>query len=339
MEIKLSQVAASVSKTNQTQREDAIFKMGMSAVSLGGFFFVAAFVLRSTLVPELPAPDLPPVSIPSIIPDDFGKVPAAASQGPATSRRLAWRRDQGPTLLGDIGVDRDHLHEWATSILKLQKEDGGFAGGDPLATTALATLALQAAPDSDLLTAAARSRTWLKAKSKDLSSQSAFARSLTLTALADAEDLPPDLWSTNKGYLSDGQAAVWQAVGVALLPSTDRRTDHSLLRGTSQDPLWVAWWDAVEGKAKDPVPDTAFEAVDTKNLVVGEDRLMWAQEAWFLLASSDDLTQTLEAWSRTDPVPVDPGLLSRTAAWAPTAVAILTVASPLRLPPLAFSAP
>ncbi len=338
IETKLSMVNQSVAKTKQSDRETSLLKMGSSAMQIGGFLFLAALVFRNTLVPDMPAPDLPPVAVANLVPDAFLKAApknAAAANAPT---RLTWRISQGPGLLKDIGVDVDRIHAWQDDIAKTQKDDGSWAAPDPLLATALAALALQACPTNDYLMAAARGRTWLKAKSpKDVASRAAVTRTLVLNAFIDAEDMPADLWSADKGYLVDSQAPVWQATGVALLAPKERRIDHSLLRAANTDALWAGWWDAVENKAT-PLPDAAFTAVDPGTLAAGEDRMMWAQEAWFLVGNPDEIQKALVKWSSSDPAPVDP-LLAKAGPWAGEAVAVLTVASPMRMPPLALSVP
>ena len=342
VETKMSMVTQSVALTKQSDRESALIGMGKSALSVGGFLLIAALIFRNTLVPDMPAPDLPPVTVASLVPDAMLHAPMHDSAASANAR-LTWRLNQGPALLKDVGVDIDHVHAWQDDILKAQKDDGAFTGSDQLLATALAALALQAVPTNDGLAAAARARAWLKPlAAKDLGSRPALTRSLVLTAFADAEDMPPELWAVDKGYLIDSQAPVWQATGVALLPAKDRRVNHDQLRGVNTDALWTAWWDAIDSKPVDnpvAVPASAFAAVDPTTLAAGEDRLMFMQEEWFLVGDPDDIRKNLDTWSRTDPAPVDASLLAKTGPWAPEAVAVLTVASPLRMPPLALSAP
>jgi hypothetical protein len=338
IEVKLSQVAESVTKTNKSNRETSLVKAGMSSLTLGGFLLVAAIIFRCTLVPDVPAPDLPPVAMQDLIPETFGKPQASATTAATVGPRLSWRRNQGTAMLAAVGVDRDRLKTWQTSVRQAQKDDGSFGGSDQLMATALGALALQSAPDPEQLAAAAKARAWLKGHAKDIAGRTGLTRSLVLAALIDAEDMPPDVLTANQGYLVDDQAPQWQALAIAMLPSIARHTEHTTLRNNSQDGLWTGWWDAVENKPG-VVSDTALATVDTNNLVTGEDRMMWAHEAWFLAASGDDYTRILEGWSRTDPAPVNADLLAKTGPWAPAAVAIITMAAPLRMPPLALSAP
>jgi hypothetical protein len=332
IEVKLAHIVGSIEQTKQQYADDRLARAGRNALTLTLFVTVCALVFRWVVVPNMPPADLPPVPMGRILPE---QPPTAAVTLPtATLQRLPWRRDYGSALIGSLGVDLVQLDAWQQSILATQAADGSFAGDDPIAATGLAALALQAYPHADaVVIAATKARAYLQTNLKDLQKRAPLARALLMTALADAEELPPSAYNSFSMYLVDGKAAPWQAFSMSLLSTKDRPKGLNLLRSASTAPVWAGYFDLLEGKT--PAIETrTFFTESAKAIATGEERMLWAFAAWHLAAAPKDLIETLSAWSRATPAPVDQDLTAKCGANAAAAVAILTLAAPARVPPL-----
>jgi hypothetical protein len=335
LELQVSQVADALDRTKATSRDDAVFRAGRSALSLALFLGVCALCLRYLLVPAMPIADLPPLPVPTLLPAQLSAVSVASA---APAGRLAWRHDHVEGILSTLGIDLVHLEAWQKAVLLTQREDGSFSGGDPLAATGLAALALQAYPTDDAcVAAAARARTALHAKLGDLELRPALARTLAVAALLDAEDLTGPEWGATKAYLEDGHAAPWQAFALALVPADERSSHLDLLSATSTDPVWKVLMAQVTNDP-DPVPSTGPNLFSgaAVSLPSGEERLLWAFTAWQVPATPADLTSVLGAWSRAAAAPIAPETASACGPLAESEVAILTLCAPAHVLPLWF---
>ncbi len=334
LEVKLAQVMGSIETTKKGNRDDAIFNSGRSAVTLAGFLLVCVVVFRALIVPAMPLADLPPPQLGSILPQEIPP-PAIVAAPVGDQKRLAWRRDNAGVLVGGLGADVAQLVAAQTAIVATQKPEGTFPGADPLAATALMTLALQAYPkDAAVVTAAAKSRAWLIDQSKDFRGRSPLGRSLALVTLLDADELPESALAESKdSYMVDGKAAVWQAFGLSLFPAKTRPQNPVLVRGALKSDMWSWYFDALAGK--NPTVDPKLYFVEQAQLLkTADERLLWAFTAWHFAAAPKDLAQTMSAWSRATPLPVDADTEAKCGPSAAVAVWILTIAAPARVPPL-----
>ncbi len=323
----------SIQDLKNQNRADAISKMGRSIFSLSVFGFIFVLIVRLMVIPAMPTAEMPPAQIPALIPTE---APASATSLPfAAFKRLPWRRDNASALLGGLGIDTVQLTTWQKAIVASQKPDGSFPGEDDLAATGLMTLALQAFPQDGTGTdAAARARPWLIAQMSDLSRKTPLARTLAMAALVDAEELPIATLNSFAMYLIDGRVPIWQSFAMTVFPAKTRPTDLILLRKALQGQIWSNLFEAIAGKFGPAFEAKPYFAETAKMLPTGEARMVWAFVSWQLAAAPKDLAETMAAWSRNPPAPVDAETMTKCGALAPSAVAILTIAAPARVPPL-----
>lgn len=344
MTVNYQQIAGAVAQDAEQTRDRKLLNAGINALPLCVFLLVAALVVRYVAVPVAPPPrvgDAPAVELFTGEPTwaaatASATTPSAADLMPAQDR-LGWRQQLAPNLLSSFSLDLAALQAQAKRLAALQKPDGSFPGGDDMAATALMALALQAYPASPELTAAAaRARGWLDGQWRTLSRRPALARALAVLALADAEALTEEKRSGLGALLIDGAAPIWQASLLAMLPPAARPTQTVAIENRIPAPFGKAWLALIMGgptglELKDHFAERA------KALTTGEERMLWAQVAWFHPLAPDDLAETLRQWAAAAPAPVDPALGKACGAEAATAVHLLTLTAPLRLPALQLS--
>jgi hypothetical protein len=332
IEVKLSHIVGSIEQTKRDLGDERIGRAGRNTLTLTLFILVCALVFRWVVVPKMPPADLPPVPMGRILPE---QPPAPTATLPAaTLQRLPWRRDYGSALIGSLGVDLVQIEAWQQAILAPQQPDGSFPGEDPLAATGLAALALQAYPHSDAVSAAAtKARAYLQANAAQLQAKQPLGRTLAMTALLDAEELQPGTYNSFSVYLVDGKAAPWQGFAMSLFNAKDRPKGLNLLRSANADPMWAWYFDLTDGKTP-AIEAKAYFSESAKAITAGEQRMLWTFTAWHFAAAPKDLVETLSAWSRATPAPVDKDLVAKCGPNAATEVAILTIAAPARVPPL-----
>jgi len=359
IEVTAGQVLGSVAETERHLRERTIYHWGRSALNLCGFALFAALALRYGMVPAVPLAELPATPPQVLFPIDNlawadgagpaapgtpakpGAAVVAAEEKPppmptiAVPKRLEWRRQQGPFILSSMGLDMARLAAMQQEVVAAQKPDGSFAGGDPLAATALGTLALHALPGKPPVdAAAARGLTALLAKVADLSAATPLSRSLVIMALVDAEALPESVRVAFGIRLVDGSVGTWQALALPLYAPKSRPSELAGLRAALKEPLWQAFLTINDASSQVGVDARLLFSENAKSLLRGEDRLVWAHLAWHHPLAPRDLADTLKAWSAAAPCAVDPALATVAGTFAPAAVALLTVTSPARLPPV-----
>lgn len=344
VEVNLNMVQSAVKETNANNRDVEIYNWGRSAISLCGFLLICALLLRYVAVPKPPAPEVPAAPDLTLFAADVPwatkaveapPVPSAKSLIP-DSNRLSWRTQQASPLLSSFSFEFKVLDDGVKALIAAQKPDGSFPGEQPLAATALATLALQAWP-RELATrqSAERARSWIANQWKSLSRQSPLSRALAAAALADAEALTDEQRIQQGILLVDGSSPVWQAFLVPLLPA-DKRPNLVALENKLTTPLWAAYFAAAAGR--EPASDLKLWFSEEANaLKTAEERYLWAQVAWFHPAVPTDLADTLRAWSKAAPAPVSPELEKACGANAKTAMHVLTLTAPARLPILRLS--
>lgn len=351
LEVNLKDIEQSIIGNKKADLDDKVFRWGRSSFALCGFLLVCALVLRHVVAPPMPPSDWPDAPLLPLIPKDppawaANAIPAptnnaggAAVRGPVEfNGRLAWRRDHAALILGGLGVQRAKLTALQHAVAATVGADGAVAGDDPLAANALATLALQACPGDEAVDAAiVRCHGWLTKRMGELvTAKEPLGRTLGAIALMDAELLPTAERAKLNVYLMDGKAAFWQAWMLPLFPADDRPTQLAALRAELKGPVWDSWFELASGGVARP-DATRLAAATANALALGEDRLLWAAGAWARPAMPVDLAQTLVAWSGQQAAPVAVVLAQKCGPQAATAVAALTIAAPLRLPPLALA--
>ncbi len=351
LEFNLQDIEQSIVGTKKADLDDHVFRWGRSSFALCGFLLVCTLVLRHVVAPPMPPSDWPDAPLLPLIPKDppawavnaipsaTGTAGGAALRGPVEfNGRLAWRRTHAPLILSGLGVDRAKLSAMQHAVAGTVAADGAVAGDDPLAANALASLALQASPGDEAVDAAiVRCHSWLTKRMGDLmTAKEPLARTLGAAALMDAELLPATERSKLNVNLVDGKAAFWQAWMLPLYPTDDRPTQLAALRAEHKGPAWDSWFELAAGGVARP-DATRLSAANANALTFGEDRLLWAANAWARPAMPLDLAQALTAWSALPPTPVAVLLTQKCGPQAATAVAVLAIAAPLRLTPLALA--
>lgn len=340
LELNARMVEASVAATNVANADDRILGWGRSAFSTGAFILITTIILRTALVPALPPADIP-TQLPAQLIPLFDRTTAPAMQaGPGNtvvaSPRLRWRATTCRALANGLGLDLAALDQARERIATAQKPDGSFAGSDPLAATGLAVLALQAWPSDDSLAAATKGRTWLKSQLINATARQPLGRTLAMAALDDAQDLVAGERARLLAYLMDGKVARWQTWQVIGIPAAERPAELGLIRDglikAKADELWLQ---AMElGAAKRPEIEAKRFFTEAAPQVKPDDRLAWVLLAWHLTPAPLDLVEVLKGWSRA-PVPAASDELAKPAgATAADAVWLMTLAAPMRLPPL-----
>lgn len=340
LELNARMVEASVAATTLANADDRILGWGRSAFSTGAFILITAIILRTALVPALPPADIP-TQLPAQVIPVFDRTPAPAMQaGPGNtavvSPRLRWRGATCRALANGLGLDLAALDQARERVAAAQKPDGSFAGTDPLAATGLAVLALQAWPSDDCLAAAAKGRTWLKSQLSNATARPPLGRTLAMAALDDAQDFSAGERARLLAYLIDGKVARWQTWQIIGIPAADRPAELGLIRdGLLKAKADALWLQALElGAAKRPEIEAKRFFTEAAAQVKPEDRLPWVLLAWQLTPAPVDLVEVLKGWSRA-PVPAASEELAKPAgATAADAIWLMTIAAPMRLPPL-----
>lgn len=340
LDLNARQVEASVAATNVAHADDRILGWGRSAFSSGAFILITTIILRAALVPALPPADIPTLLPAQIIPV-FERTTAPAMQAGSgntvvASPLLRWRATTCRAFANSLGLDLAALDQARDRVSAAQKPDGSFPGSDPLAATGLSVLALQAWPSDDSLAAATKGRTWLKSQLIDATRRQPLGRTLAMAALDDAQDLSTGERVRLLAYLIDGKVARWQAWQVIGIPVADRPTELGLIRDSLvRDHADDVWVQALElGAAKRPeIEPKRFFSEAAASLKI-PDRLPWVLLAWQLTPAPLDLVEVLKGWSRAPVPPATDELAKPAGTTAADALWLMTIAAPMRLPPL-----
>ena len=338
LDLNAGQVQAALAATTVAAHHDRLLGYGRSAVSLGAFVLIVALILRYALVPDLPRADayvtLPAQLLPAIARRATDAAPPSLSA--ISSQRLRWRATICRPTANQLGLDLAQMDQVRTAIGATQKPDGTWNGDDPLATTALATLALQAWPDDQSLARAAVARTWLASQLSDPTRRSIAGRTLALVALDDAEALRPAERTRLQSYLIDGKLARFQTWALITTPLALQAPELGLVReafdSTDGDLLWRGVFTLATGTLPD-LPVSRF-FTDSVGQVVAEDRPAWALLAWHLGLAPGDVSQILRDWSRQAVPPITDPALAKTGAQAAEALWLIALAAPVRVPPM-----
>ena len=337
LNIDAHKVEAAVAATDAANADDRFVAMGRSALNLGIFLLIVVIILRLALVPNLPAPDVPLQISSEVVPGlERAGTPVIAQLGntPIASPRLRWRATVCRTIANGLGLDSAAMDKVVSKITAAQKPDGTWAGGDPLAATALAALALQAWPTDLGLTHAAKARAWLKTQIAEATKRSPVGRTLAIAALEDANDLTNSERARLMAYVMDGRVAKWQAWSMASVPPADRPTELGLIRDglKDTDDLW-SWELQLAGGILPDIDAKRFFS-ETMGVIPAEERLPWALLAWHLVPAPADLASTLQGWSRAEPPAANEALITACGPLTNDALWLMTLSVPMRLPAL-----
>ena len=340
LDLNAGQIQTAMAATTAAEQDDRLLGYGHSAVTMGGFVLIVALILRFALVPDLPRADAS-VSLPAqVLPEIERGAPAAAA--PTTvgiaSQRLRWRATVCRVTANQLGLDLAQMDMVRSTIGAAQKPDGTWNGEDPLAATALATLALQAWPDDQGLARAAKARIWLISQLTDPTRRSVSGRSLALVALDDAETLGTAERTRLQSYLIDGKSARFQTWALVTTPRALQPPELGLVReafkDTAGDQLWRGVFTLATGTRPD-LPASRF-FTESVGVVAAEDRPAWALLAWHLGIAPGDVSKILQDWSRQAVPPVTDPTLAKAGSQTAEALWLIAVTAPVRVPSLAL---
>ncbi len=332
LNLDIQQVTQAIAETAAANTNATLLERGRSLALLGVFLVIAVALGRWALVPELP-PASPVVALAkNLLPETAGAAPPApAANGAITSARMRWRAAVCRSIGNGLGLDLAALDRVRDELIGSQRADQTWAGDDPLAATALNTLALQAWPTPGSLATAAGSRAWLAHQLRDPTRCTSLGRILALCALADAEEVSPAECARLQAYLIDGKHPQWQIWLLSGLPGAVQPAQLGLLRDAEMDALWRWQLDLATGTR--PTLQTNRFFTEAAGSIAAEDRPAWAFLAWHLTPAPTDSAKILVAWSRESAPAVGPAL-AKAGSSAANAVWLLTVAAPVRLPAL-----
>lgn len=368
LQVSIQQVAGSVAVTNRDAQVERVFRAARSAVIIAAFLFVVAVIFVVAVVPELPPPSITPApahNAATLFTSDVAwsdaQAPAEAAVPPPlpedieleTIELMDWRASEGLQRALKLGigdptderVGLDTLGTAQVEILQHQNMNGSFRGTDVLGATALATLALQAAPlaahlqrGQEIRRARAKAVEWLAARQRTLVGKDPVVRVLTACALLESGTIQDDSAVRDLiHHLSDGDAAKWQAVGLLSVPSELRaaaapRGPALVARALSDDPVGkvlggLLWAETAETL----VDDTAFARVAASK-PTGVDLLAWALASWYRGVDPVGLETHLQQIARAGAVSAGDDLRRMAPLFADKAMAILACTAPARAP-------
>jgi len=248
----------------------------------------------------------------------------------AAGRFTAWRRVQSATLINALTIDAPRLRTWHDNLLASVDNDGVVNQAEPLAATALTALALQAWPhDRSTLITIMSMQTWLRSQTDGLVRKDPLTAALVTCALADWDVLPPLLYAQMEIALLDGQAAPWQLWLLPLHTREQQPREFAALRKAADHQVWLGLLKLMDPKNTAVIPISQIEPL---TLTTGEHRMAWSYCAWSTADDPERITKTLAAWSQQSPAPVQSLLTTRCGPLSASAVALLAISAPWRLP-------
>lgn len=342
--------------TDDLTREQAqrMRRNGLNLLCTAITVLLAMIFYAWLLAPPLPPPALPDIAArpaaqlldaerwsDTALSTSAGSQLALLAEERSRSPVLFWRRLQAESLLVGMGVNLDALREHQRSILRQQRQDGSFPGGDPLAATALAILALRAVPDDGPYAAASqRGADWLARRTDEITRhQDDLACTLATAALALEGRLSERNLTVLANRLVDGRSPVWQLWALALIPAEQRPAASDALQAAlRQDPHGAALVQLLRGdQGPSQVDLSPFSASAVQGLRADQ-RLAWAWAAWQVILVPDLLVAQLGIWSREASLRPAPPELQRLAGdLASPALAVLALAAPVHVPASAFA--
>jgi hypothetical protein len=334
--VDMAAIERSVASSIKSSNDSSFLRSGRSAIALCSFALVCAGVYRFVVVPPMPPTVMPPAPITALFIEKTDthqrKTDTTARNEPqsAAGRFTAWRRVQSASLIKALAIDAPRLRTWHNNLLASVDNDGAVNQAEPLAATALTALALQAWPhDHSTLIAIMRMQTWLRSQTDGLVRKDPLTAALVTCAIADWDVLPPPLYAQMEIALLDGQAAPWQLWLLPLHTREQRPSEFAALRKAADHQVWLGLLKLMAPKNTAAIP---LSQISPLTLTTGEHRMAWSFCAWSTAEDPERITTTLSAWSQQDPAPVQAGLIARCGPLSASAVALIAISAPWRLP-------
>lgn len=345
IEIDPSAINASIAQTTHQTRVAKMLRGARNALGIACFLCVATLFIRYAAVGSLPPlrmPMPPPATGEALLPpqergDDGGAI--ALQVGTSSGSLVDWRLGNASYLLGDLGLEVDHLRAWQMRIIDAQKDDGSFLGSDPLTSTAAAVLALQALPGHTVVDrAAAAGRAWLTRRFDAVyRSTDRHHQGLLGMVLMEADQLAPNDRATFAAIVGSGERLSWQAMALPLFSVQHRPRDLVLFRRAlaADSPIWRHYLDCFSAEplvADREAADDLFTAETAAGLDPMQ-RWVWAQTAWYRSADPTVLGAVLRDWAgAADPPTPASDIARELGPQAAEILAVLAVCAPLRTP-------
>ena len=251
----------------------------------------------------------------------------------------AWRASEGVAQLHAIGVDMVQVRLWQEQVILNQTEFGSVPGPDRIASTALALLALEAAPGGEgLAKPREKALAWLLNKKSELRSlPNKRTRTLAMMALLMCEQVSPGELAFYRSLLTDGSAPRLQALALTMLPVADRPQRYSALQQRFRsEPLYLALLDLLEPPRERAAIDDTLTSQAAVTALSAYDRVAWSNLMWFAGEKPATTIPQIVAWSKGAPAIIDSKLSAVAGDITGPALAVLAVTAPGRLPPFSL---
>lgn len=345
--VDVTNIEDAIRASASEERGNKVFKSGSSAISICSFLFISAAILQFVVIPPMPTPVLP-MGTPSAAEDIFDAqaewlqprldhLPGIEDQeldSEGSLTLLAWRRQHRDLLLNDL--NHEHLRNWQIEVFNSRQRDGSWRGGDPVAATGMALLALMARPDiADFDAAITAGVAFLKPHVLGGSSgRHPIAHTIGIMALVESGQLSEREHASVRPSLYRGDAPQWQ--GLALLSFNPERRPRRIaaIQSNLEAPIWRHY---LQFLSRERVLNEVNE--DLFRSGAGEafssiDRIAWALTSLWMGRNPEALHAQLIEWSQAEMVPVvDRELREMVGDHAGLCMAILTATAPLRAPP------
>ncbi|TVR39820.1 MAG: zinc ribbon domain-containing protein [Planctomycetota bacterium] len=346
LEVDLEIIEQSVIASSSQVRAEKYFLAGRNIIGLGVFLFISAWLLQSVIIPQPPSfqlPQAPPMSPNDIFNPEVEWIQPTLDIAPRlrledvlaqrSPSLLEWRAAYADTALGD--VNRERITHWQVEIFNSRRSDGSWLGGDPVAATGIAILALLAHPGPESFAEAIEQginhiHPLVLAGS---SGRNPIAHTIGIMALVESGRLSERELSVLRPALYRGDAPHWQAMALLSFSPDDRPKRIAAIRSHTTDSLWRHFLHFLSDQ---PLIDSLDESLFVANAgerLQGIDRLAWACLAFWMGRDVDGLRESLQRWSSLDDVPTaNAELRSLAGPHADWAMAVLTATAPLRAP-------
>lgn len=348
IDISLAQVQGSVFQQASADTASRSFLAGRNAIAIGSFLLVSGLILRFGMIPAMPNPRMPtpdPLAAASIFsPANPSWARITLDEGPgltleeASARSadlLGWRSRQKDFVLGTTAVNLVNVYNWQVRIGKEQMSNGAWPGDDPVASTGLALLAMQAYPHAEFKSYFERGWEFLRPRIvRPRPGREKLAQLLGAWALIDAGQLNETEIAAVRPSMTDGELPKWQTLALASFVPHLRPQKVSAIRSRLADPLWLYALDPYGAvPSVDGLQEALFTAADIGGQLHELDRVAWALAAYRIGRDPKVFSDTVRDWSQVDPVPPAPAYLRNLAGdHADLALAVLATTASLRTP-------
>jgi hypothetical protein len=334
--VDMAAIERSVASSIKSANDSALLRSAHSSIALCTFALLCACVYRYVVVPAMPPTVLPPSPVVSLFPqttevqNNTTTSNIGSEPNNTKGRFTSWRQSQSQTLMKTLTIDYGQLRIWHDSLLKSVNDEGVVNQANQFAATALTALALQAWPhDQNTLNTVLRMQTWMRSQTNSLSRQDRITSALVTCALADWDVLPPAIYAQMEIPLLDGNAAPWQLWFLPLRTSEQRTLEFAALRKAADHQIWLGYLKLFDPNNTAAIP---LNKISPLTLTTGEHRMAWSFSAWSSANDPELLRNTLIAWSQQDPAPVQAELSTLCGPLSATAVSLLAITAPWRLP-------